>query len=87
MSTLEQLISQAQGLANDHPCKSFGHNWKGIGGRKCPNSHETASCSQTVFECARCGDIDYGEKGGPGWLESEDCARACSGAELSGGIA
>lgn len=81
MRDLEQLVSQAQGLAGDHPCATFGHEWEPIGGRACPHAHPDSSFSQTVFVCSRCGDIDYGAPGGPGYAEcrdecrEEDCRR------------
>ena len=76
MSTLQQLVGQARALANDHPCKAHGHAWQSIGGRVCPHPDEVGSgrCSQTVYECERCGLVDYGERGGPG---AADCVASC----------
>jgi hypothetical protein len=47
------------------------HDWQVHGGRPCP--HGVAICSQIVYRCARCGDWDYGEVGGPTDAECEKC--------------
>lgn len=74
---LRNLIAEARSLANDHPCISSGHDWKSEGGRPCPRSGTDGECghsSQAVYVCARCGQYDYGEPGGPGHA---DCERGC----------
>lgn len=80
MSTkaLDFLLNQARIDACDHPCQVVGHDWQTEGGRGCPTRQENdegeliRGCegSQTVYRCQRCGQYDYGEKGGPGW---HDC--------------
>ena len=66
---LQHLIAEAQGLAMDHPCGRE-HAWKSIGGRHCSD----CGGSKAVFECARCGDCDYGDR--------EACGRECDRAKL-----
>ena len=60
-----------------------GHDWQSIGGRACPYADENlaAFCTrsqahrtQTVYRCGRCGEWDYGERGGPGHA---DCVLHC----------
>ena len=69
--TLRQLVTEAQALAGSHPCVIFGHVWEFQGGRACDYCENG---SQSVFQCARCGDWDYGEPGGPGY---EECKKEC----------
>jgi len=64
LATLEHLIAEARGLASDHPC-ARAHLWEPEGGRACPQ----CDGSQTVYRCARCGEYDYGNRGGPAWRE------------------
>lgn len=47
------------------------HDWQVHGGRPCPRGD--ATCSQIVYRCARCGDWDYGEVGGPTHAECGKC--------------
>jgi len=54
-------------------CRLIGHKWVFTGGRPCPKGYE--DCLQPVYRCARCGEYDYGEPGGPGW--NEQCGRYC----------
>jgi hypothetical protein len=54
---LNHLIAEARGLANDHPCDRD-HAWISIGGCHCPE----CDGSRAVYECARCGECDYGER-------------------------
>lgn len=72
MDDLTHLIALARKLGGDDVCAA-GHNWQSNGGRSCPKGRYT--CSQAVYVCARCGDTDYGEKGGPGHA---DCQKGCS---------
>lgn len=75
LRALEQLVTEARGLAGDHPCQSFGHEWAEDGGRRCPRGGPD-DCCQAVYVCERCGQHDYGEQGGPGW---NDCrASGCT---------
>ena len=69
--TLPQLIESAK---LESVCGHVGHDWRSTGGRACP-ADLTDSCDQAVYQCARCGDVDYGEEGGPGWL---DCDNTCT---------
>lgn len=77
--TLRHLITQAAALAGGpHACVVLGHEWRMTGGRRCPNV-EDGQCpcgenSQAVYECDRCGDVDYGHNPGPGW---DDCVTLC----------
>lgn len=72
MRALTYLIAEAASLAGGDLCAA-GHAWESVGGRHCPRDF-TDGCSQPVFECARCGAIDFGEKGGPGYVS---CATVC----------
>lgn len=63
-SMLQNLIAEARGLANDHPC-SREHLWASAGGKHCPD----CGGSKPVYECDRCGECDYGER--------EPCGRDC----------
>lgn len=68
-NALQRLIAEASVLAGgQHQCAALGHNWKAVGGRRCPRAPEEYEprCSQTVFECQNCPAIDFGEPGGPG---------------------
>lgn len=52
-------------------CLEGKHTWVTDGGRACEIAHAGGPCasrypSQPVFVCARCPEIDYGERGGPG---------------------
>lgn len=71
--TLQQLITEAANLGGAvHPCIALGHDWRTFGGRACPFANELGGgCpneGQAVEECARCGDVDYGDPGGPGHI-------------------
>lgn len=74
--TLQHLLAEAAALAGVDLCAG-GHAWSFVGGRPCPHRGTDANCfgSQSVYQCARCGDWDYGEPGGPG---DEDCRPRCS---------
>lgn len=63
------LIAQAAALAGGDLCTAE-HAWEAEGGRPCPRRPDNAACSQTVYRCRRCGEYDYGERGGPAY---EDC--------------
>ena len=63
LTELRHLIAEAVALGGGNLCAS-GHKWQEEGGRECPNGEQ--DCSQTVYRCARCGQYDYGEPGGPG---------------------
>ena len=60
---LKHLIAEAVALGGGNLCAA-GHDWESEGGRTCPK-YEDADCSQTVYVCTRCGEYDYGNKGGP----------------------
>ncbi len=70
---LRELVSGAVRLAGGNLCEA-GHQWVPDGGaRACPLDL-TDGCSQAVYRCARCGEYDYGEPGGPG---EADCVATC----------
>lgn len=73
MTPLRHLITEAIALGGENLCVN-GHDWKSIGGREC--SYQTEGCggSQAVYECRLCGDVDYGNPGGPGY---DDCIAYC----------
>lgn len=82
MTGLERLVQEARAIAGFpdlHPCVVLGHQWVFTGARRCPRladgtAPETCEGSESVYECERCGDCDYGERGGPGW---KDCVAYC----------
>lgn len=71
IAELDELIAEARGLACDHPCVR-GHVYESEGDRACPKGG--SHCSQTAYRCARCGQWDYGEPGGPAHAE---CFQSC----------
>ena len=72
--TLPQLVAQAR---LDDVCQ-HGHDWQTDSARGCQRHEdeglETCQGSQSCYVCARCGEIDYGERGGPGYA---DCVTYC----------
>ena len=64
---LQHLIAEAVNLAGGNTCAA-GHDWHSNAARRCP--HGAESCSQAAYQCRRCGEFDYGDRGGPGY---EDC--------------
>ena len=54
-----------------HTCATTGHRWVMVGGRRCPKGRD--DCSQPAYECSWCGELDYGEPGGPGDRDCADC--------------
>jgi len=48
------------------------HTWEFAGDRGCPQDAMVNECSQPAYECSICGDMDYGEPGGPGWMECQN---------------
>lgn len=81
MRPLEHLIAEAAALAGGDLCAS-GHEWVPDGGRTCPR-YATTVCSQTVYVCARCGEYDYGYKGGPAYRECfVECQHNPTGADV-----
>jgi hypothetical protein len=68
------VIAEAVALGGGNLC-AVGHDWESEGGRTCPK-YEAAGCSQTVYVCRRCGESDYGDKGGPAHRECfSECRR------------
>jgi hypothetical protein len=63
--TLLHLVAKARALAGDHPCTILGHAWELSGGKYCADCGD----SKPVYECARCGECDYGER--------ESCGHEC----------
>lgn len=79
MSLLQHLIAEAVALGGGNLCAS-GHEWGFEGGRACPMENEDGvcphkDCGQAVYRCARCGEYDYGYKGGPGHADCQE--RGC----------
>lgn len=66
LDTLRHLVTHAIALGGEDLCAD-GHDWQSQGGRHCVR----CGLSQTVYQCARCGVWDYGERGGPAWAECE----------------
>lgn len=69
--TLRHLITEAVALGGENLCVNS-HDWQSVGGRACPFRDTEQDCegSQTVYQCARCGEYDYGYRGG---LAYEEC--------------
>jgi hypothetical protein len=70
--SFSRLIAEATVLAGGkHECADLGHDWISEGGRRCPRATDDyePNCSQTVYVCRSCEKVDYGEPGGPGYLE------------------
>lgn len=61
---LYEMLAEAVALGGGDLCAA-GHDWQPEGGRPCERCDE----SQTVYRCARCGQYDYGEPGGPAHAE------------------
>ena len=58
--SLTRLIAEASVLAGGaHPCGVLGHKWVFSGGANC--GCDDGSFSIPVYECASCGDFDYGD--------------------------
>lgn len=69
---LKELIREATHTAAPHACTTHGHDWQMEGGRSCPREYPV-NCSQAVYRCTRCGEHDYGDKGGPGHADCQKC--------------
>jgi hypothetical protein len=69
---LTDLIREAAHIAAPDDCRAHGHAWESDGGRSCPREYPV-DCSQAVYRCSRCGGYDYGEKGGPGHADCQQC--------------
>jgi hypothetical protein len=66
-----------------------GHKWKTEGGRSCPFIDQSSlcpvndvicgdkvNCSQPVFVCENCSEIDYGtDPKGPGYQHCKECIK------------
>ena len=72
MLTLARLIREAETFGSD-ACAAGIHQFEADGGRACPKS-ATDRCSQAVYVCSVCGEYDYGDRGGPAWI---DCFERC----------
>jgi hypothetical protein len=66
MKNLLNLIEEAKRFGSV-ACSSGHHTWMVDGGRPCPKNY--TDCSQTVYFCSSCGEIDYGYEGGPAHKE------------------
>jgi hypothetical protein len=82
---LQDLIEAARIEAEPQDCCRDGHDWQTDGGRTCPKGDHNMR-SQPVYKCARCGDYDYGEPGGPAHADCKhcDCTLPCETAPNSG---
>lgn len=69
---LMQLVSEAVRLGGGDLCAS-GHDWETAGGKACRHSHSYGDCSETVHQCARCGEYDYGDFDPPSIRDCELC--------------
>ena len=66
-------------MKNKH--KKCNHEWKFFGKRPCKRSYNGVridmdtgqECSENVYVCSVCGEIDYGNAGGPAHAECEKC--------------
>lgn len=84
--TLTALIASAAAEARQQvACADGTHHWRSIGGRHCPHPEDigNGTCSQPVYECAICGDTDYGYRGGPGHAACMDCHRKWDASDFS----
>jgi len=72
---LQRLLNEDRKEPDLFLCIVKGHQWRAIGGRPCPRNPD-ANFSQLVYVCSICEEVDYGEKGGPGW---NDCFVAHGG--------
>lgn len=73
---LQALIRQASTELGSDACAAGRHDWKSVGGRRCPHPEEIgerAGCGQAVYECMTCGAFDYGDRGGPGHTDCMSC--------------
>ena len=84
--SLQRLIAEAVVLAGGkHQCAELGHDWHATGGRQCPRNPD-AWCSQAVYECRSCDEIDYGDPGGPGHREcykEGPCSHSCESTSVT----
>lgn len=71
---LTHLVAEAVVLGGGDLCAA-GHNWQSVGGRYCERCEGRGS--QTVYRCARCGEWDYGEPGGPAHAECSGTFACC----------
>jgi len=75
---LQDLIKEATQLVYVPSCSVNGHEWVDHDcARPCPRSGDN---SQQVYVCGLCGEMDYGDPGGPGFRDCfkegpcfEDC--------------
>lgn len=85
--TLRNLITQASSLAGDNLCATD-HDWHSNGGRPCPHDFVDSlgyECTgQTVYQCSRCGEYDYGDPGGPAFNECDNCQNAVTDGSTDG---
>lgn len=76
--SLASLIREAEQTVYVPSCQKNGHAWvEHDCARGCPRGGDG---SQQVYVCANCGDMDYGDKGGPGYrdcFEHGPCSPQC----------
>lgn len=62
LALLDQLVRRAAQECEAETCARNGHAWEMQGGRRCPRGCRE---SQPAYQCRRCGEWDYGYRGGP----------------------
>jgi len=82
IDSLAALVKDAEQNCEQFTCEKHGHAWESAGGRQCPRG---CTYSQTYYVCRRCGEDDYGDRGGPAHA---DCfgnggERCCDGSNES----
>lgn len=71
---LQSLIKEAKQQLGNTDCHIGRHDWITDGGRSCPEDIDE-HCSQPVYICRSCGEIDYGDNSKyPG---AQFCERSC----------
>jgi hypothetical protein len=80
LDALSDLVRGAEQACEAMTCEKHGHAWETDGARQCPRSgaRNGWGCSQACYVCRRCGEVDYGETGGPGHADCSD-ERRCDG--------
>lgn len=66
-------LARLERAAKAATCREMGrHDWKLLGGKNA-GCGEGCGCSVMVYECARCGDCDYGDN-----EEADEARRDCA---------
>lgn len=66
---IRSLVQEEPEDSDPRKCK---HDWVQIGGVSCPLEMKD-DCNQGRYQCSKCGEVDYGEPGGPGFNECAIC--------------